>query len=139
MSIWIKSNVIIEFVYPKIHIHSLQILLGGWFLVILYNNKCKNGVYEGFNHQQWKIWPQQIIFPRILFFSIISFLFLCTQTIILGGKSEQNWLLWFVICKIIVVEKLIYHNIKMTGWISNLSYIMILFWMNATNNNNRFN
>jgi hypothetical protein len=27
---------------------------------------------------------------RIFLFSIISFLFLCTQTIILGGKSEQE-------------------------------------------------
>jgi hypothetical protein len=131
MSIWTKGNVAIEFVYPKIHIHILQILLGGSFLVIFYNNNCRNGIHAGFSHQQWKIWPQQTIFPRIFLLSIISLLFLCTQTIIVGGKSEKNWLLWFVICNIIVVEKLIYHNIKMTR-ISNLSYIMILFWMNAT-------
>lgn len=96
MSIWTKGNVASEFVYPKIHIHILQILLGGSFLVIFYNNNCRNGIHASFSHQQWKIWPQQTIFPRIFLLSIICFLFLCTQTITLRGKSEQKLII--VVC-----------------------------------------
>jgi hypothetical protein len=54
MSIWTKGNVVIEFMYLKMHIHSVQIFLGGWFLVILYNNKCENGMHVGFNHHNGK-------------------------------------------------------------------------------------
>jgi hypothetical protein len=86
MSIWTKGNVVIEFVYPKIHIHILQILLGGSFLVMFYNNNCRNGIHAGFSHQQWKIWPQQTIFPRIFLLSFLS-IFMHTN----NNSRRQKW------------------------------------------------